>query len=218
MGGAFSNGYRYTGEIAAMLPVKDVLVRYGVPFNGQGFARCPFHHDRTASMRIMPDGRRAHCFGCGITVDAIDVAQKLFGDSFKCAVERLNDDFGLGLPIKGNLSYKARSALNAKITLMRAQRRALDEQIAVSESAYLTAYAQWLENERVFYAHAPSTPDAEWDDDFVHAAHQRATLEDAMDRAEYVYMQALQSRRLHGWTKADDTGMDAGGLRDAGTV
>ena len=37
--------------------------RYGLPVNRGGMACCPFHDDRTPSMKLYPD--HFHCFGCG---------------------------------------------------------------------------------------------------------------------------------------------------------
>lgn len=39
--------------------------------SGRENFRClnPSHEDSTASMRLMPDGKRVHCFGCGCTFD-----------------------------------------------------------------------------------------------------------------------------------------------------
>jgi DNA primase len=39
-------------------------------------ARCPFHNDRTLSMKL---GKRYHCFGCGESGDQIDYVGRLFG-------------------------------------------------------------------------------------------------------------------------------------------
>ena len=45
--------------------------RYGLPVNRSGMACCPFHDDRTPSMKLYPD--HFHCFGCGPTGDVIDL-------------------------------------------------------------------------------------------------------------------------------------------------
>ena len=39
-------------------------------------ACCPFHHDKTPSMKL---DRRYHCFGCGADGDEIDFAAALYG-------------------------------------------------------------------------------------------------------------------------------------------
>ena len=70
---------------------------YGVTFDRKGWALCPFHHDRHASMSFR-DGRY-RCWSCGAHGDAVDLTAHLFGLSPMEAVSRLNTDFGLDLPL-----------------------------------------------------------------------------------------------------------------------
>ena len=55
-------------------------------------ACCPFHNDKTPSMKL---DRRYHCFGCGADVDVIDFAAALYGLGKKEAAVQLAQDFGL---------------------------------------------------------------------------------------------------------------------------
>ena len=55
-------------------------------------ACCPFHDDKTPSMKV---DQRFHCFGCGEDGDVIDFTAKLFDLSPKEAAEKLAQDFGL---------------------------------------------------------------------------------------------------------------------------
>ena len=52
---------------------KQVAIQYGMKINRNGLACCPFHSDKTASMKI---DKRYYCFGCGETGDAIDLVAK----------------------------------------------------------------------------------------------------------------------------------------------
>ena len=49
---------------------------YGIHVNRAGKARCPFHNDRTPSMKV---DKRFHCFGCGVDGDVIDFTAQLYG-------------------------------------------------------------------------------------------------------------------------------------------
>jgi DNA primase len=85
-------------EIKAVLSMSDVAEMYGFHPNRSGYICCPFHHEKTASMRIYTEpGRGFHCFGCGVGGSVIDFVMRLFGISFSEAIVRLNADFGLGL-------------------------------------------------------------------------------------------------------------------------
>ena len=67
---------RYTGvkfnndklAMARQAPISDYL-----EFNSAGFARCPFHSEKTASFHKLPGKEKGDCFGCGRTADVIDV-------------------------------------------------------------------------------------------------------------------------------------------------
>lgn len=68
------------------------ITRY-IEFSKQGFARCLWHEEKTASMKY--NGEKAakpnsvKCFGCGFSGDVIDVVMKLKGCTFKEAVDQL---------------------------------------------------------------------------------------------------------------------------------
>ena len=49
---------------------------YGIHVGRNGMACCPFHNDKTPSMKL---DRRYHCFGCGADGDVIDFAAALYG-------------------------------------------------------------------------------------------------------------------------------------------
>lgn len=51
------------------------------------FAKCPFHSEKTASFYLK--GNFGHCFGCGITLDTIDLVMKLENIDFPSAVRKL---------------------------------------------------------------------------------------------------------------------------------
>ena len=85
-------------EIKQSLSMEQVARTYGFNPNSAGFIRCPFHADKSASLKIYKEcGRGFHCFGCGAGNSVIDFAMLLFGLSAKDAMSRLNADFGLNL-------------------------------------------------------------------------------------------------------------------------
>lgn len=61
-------------------------------------ALCPFHNEKTPSFHIDDDKGFYHCFGCGESGDAIKFLEKMDGLSFKEAVEKLAEDYGVQLP------------------------------------------------------------------------------------------------------------------------
>ena len=61
----------------------------------KGMICCPFHKEKTASMRIYEDG--FYCFGCGRGGDVINFIAYIYNVTNKNAVEKIDADFNLGL-------------------------------------------------------------------------------------------------------------------------
>lgn len=85
------------GQIKERLTMDEVARHYGFSPNRSGFMRCPFHHEKTASVKIYSDEGGWHCFGCGKGGSVIDFVMRLYDINFRQACLRLNMDFGLGL-------------------------------------------------------------------------------------------------------------------------
>ena len=81
--------------ITQSLKCQQVMEHYGIEFNARGFARCPFHNEKTASMTI----KREHykCFGCGAYGGSIDFVMNYFNLSLPQAIFKIGHDFGLKL-------------------------------------------------------------------------------------------------------------------------
>ena len=77
---------------AAVTPQR-AAERYGLPIQQGSMIRCPFHADRTPSMKLNED--YFYCFGCGASGDVIDLAARLFSLSGYDAVKKLATDFGM---------------------------------------------------------------------------------------------------------------------------
>ena len=82
-------------NIKAALDIDRVVSFYGYEPNRQGFVNCPFHSERTASLKIYPKSNSFYCFGCGAGGDVIDFVRLLYGLDFGQACLRLESDFGL---------------------------------------------------------------------------------------------------------------------------
>lgn len=79
------------------LNLRSSLERYGVFFNMQGAALCPFHKEKTASFRI--NGRFWHCFGCGESGELIKFVRKKYGLNYDAALDAICRDFGLNASV-----------------------------------------------------------------------------------------------------------------------
>lgn len=88
-------------EVREALDMGAVARFYGYEPNRAGFIRCPFHADKTASLKLYPGARGWHCFGCNRGGSVIDFVALTQGIPPLEAVRRLNEDFLLGLPVDG---------------------------------------------------------------------------------------------------------------------
>ena len=77
---------------AAVTP-RMAAERYGLPIQQGSMVCCPFHDDRTPSMKLNED--YFYCFGCGAHGDVIEFTSKLFGISALDAAKKLAADFGI---------------------------------------------------------------------------------------------------------------------------
>ena len=64
-------------QIKMVVSVKEAAEYYGLEVNRGSMICCPFHADRTPSMKLNED--YFYCFGCGACGDVIDLAARLFG-------------------------------------------------------------------------------------------------------------------------------------------
>ena len=65
---------------------RQAAEHYGIRVGRNGMACCPFHNDKTPSMKL---DRRYHCFGCGADGDVIDFTAALYGLGKKQALEQI---------------------------------------------------------------------------------------------------------------------------------
>ena len=104
-------------EIKQQNSMRDVVVRYGIEVNRSGFCRCPFHSERTASMKIYRDS--FYCFGCHTGGDIFAFIQKIEGVDFKTAFESLGGTYESRDSFSGRLAFYK--------SMKRAEQRKLDE-------------------------------------------------------------------------------------------
>lgn len=83
-------------KIKQLVTIQNVIDRYGYK-SKKGFITCPFHSEKTASLRIYTDTNTFYCFGCGMGGDVISFIAHLFKLDFSGALLRLDNDFNLGI-------------------------------------------------------------------------------------------------------------------------
>ena len=141
---------------------------YGIQIR-RGMACCPFHNDKTPSMKI---DKRFHCFGCQADGDVINFVARLYGLSNKDAAIKLAADFGI--------SYDRRTQTTPPSTKKRIPeevlfQRTLDRIYRVY-SDYLCLLRRWKTQ------FAPKSPeDEDWHSLFVEALQRETYIEYLLD-------------------------------------
>ena len=114
-------------DIKAAVSMRQAAEFYGFKPDRSGFICCPFHGEKTPSLKIYPDGRGWWCYGCNSGGDVIDFVSKLFNLDFLNACKRINSDFSLGIDFGGKRDYVAERKARDKLRLERIKKDSFAE-------------------------------------------------------------------------------------------
>lgn len=100
-------------KIRESLNIIDVAKDMGLQLDHSNMCCCPFHTERTQSMKFYGKDKgdnKFYCFGCGENGDVIDLTAKMYNIPVREAAMKLNDDYGLGITFggRGNSGYPKR--------------------------------------------------------------------------------------------------------------
>lgn len=140
---------------------------YGLPVRQGNMIFCPFHNDRTPSMKLNED--YFYCFGCGASGDVIDLAARLFSLSGYDAAKKLAADFGITGQKPSILAKLQRGKSQAE-----AERRCFR---ALGD--YLRILQDWKEN------CAPQSPEDAIDPLYAEACHMLERIGNMLDILAY---------------------------------
>lgn len=112
-------------RIVQSVSMQAAAERYGLNPDRRGWCCCPFHSEKTPSLKIYPDAGGFYCFGCGMGGDVLTFAEQLFGLKPVDAAKRLDADFSLGLfasPAPADTGWQRRKAEREAAAAWREQR------------------------------------------------------------------------------------------------
>ena len=98
-------------------------------------ACCPFHNDKTPSLKLYPD--HFYCFGCGETGDGTGFVAKLFRITQLEAAKKISHDFGLNL-FNGELAIPIKITSNPNVEYLLWLKKA-----KTTVSDYLNKLYEW---------------------------------------------------------------------------
>lgn len=159
----------FTDAIKSSVTMRDVAIRYGIAVNRQNKAICPFHNDSKPSMHIYDGKRGYYCFVCNQGGDVIDFVQRFFNLSFREAQKKLNEDFGLNLPIESELTEANRAEAERIVRQRRSEQKQREMLRQRLETAYYAAFDHWKVLDDWKRNKAPRTPLDDLDEQYVYA-------------------------------------------------
>ena len=131
-------------EMKDRISMRELLSFYGIePKRSVNNYLCLFHDDSRPSAGITKDGKKFHCFACGMTASIFDVVCRLKQCNYKTAVKIIDADFNLGLV--GQLSHKEKLEL-ARQQKERERLKAEREELARFELVVLDKILQELKD------------------------------------------------------------------------
>ena len=137
--------------------------RYGLPVKQGNMICCPFHNDRTPSMKLNED--YFYCFGCGAHGDVVALTTQLFDLPPAEAAKKLAGDFGIA---------EQKPSILAK--LQRGKSQAETEQRCFRVLGdYLQILQDWKEN------CAPQSPEDSIDPRYAEACHMLERIGNMLD-------------------------------------
>ena len=151
------NDTRIFDTLKARITVPQAAAHYGVRIGQNGMCCCPFHSDKTPSMKI--NETYFYCFGCHSTGDVIDFTARLFDLSPLDAARKLAADFGID----------PNTPASAAVALPRVRQEESPWEREGHCASALIEYERLLKNRQRRFS--PVHPSDEWDDRFVSASH-----------------------------------------------
>ena len=149
---------------------RQAAEHYGIRVNRNGMACCPFHNDKTPSMKL---DKRFHCFGCGADGDVIDFVAALYGLGKKEAAAQLASDFGLAYE-----DWKP----PGKAKKPKSRQKSPEEQFQEAKNHCFRILADYLHLLRVWRKeYAPHSPEEIFHPRFVEALQKQDQVEYLLD-------------------------------------
>lgn len=108
-------------ECRERVSAQDAARHYGLTFDRKGWAVCPFHSDKHPSMSFRAG--RFRCWACNASGDSIDFTGRLLGLEPMAAVERLNADFALALPLHRKPTQAEEQAARRRMEIAKAHKQ-----------------------------------------------------------------------------------------------
>ena len=153
--------FEYTDDIKNRINMIDICKTYGFNIQRGNFICCPFHNEKTPSLKLYDGNRGFYCFGCGEHGSVIDFVMRYFNLDFMKAISKLNDDFRLGLPIGKKIDRRTQLEMNKAAFERKRKIEAEKKRREQIENACWAAFDEWKrldDNKRNYAPKKPTEP------------------------------------------------------------
>ncbi|MEE1196134.1 MAG: CHC2 zinc finger domain-containing protein [Lachnospiraceae bacterium] len=149
------------------ITTRQAAEHYEIKVSRKGMACCPFHKDRTPSMKV---DERYYCFGCGATGDVIDFVASFHNLGKKDAAVKLVQDFGVDY----DEEWHKKVTVPAKRTVPKLSFEQRYEQAKTRCIRVLLDYRRLLRSGKELYA--PKMEDKNWHPLFCEALQESSHI------------------------------------------
>ena len=176
--------FECTDIIKSQINMIDICRTYGFNIQRGNFICCPFHNEKTPSLKLYDGNRGFYCFGCGEHGSVIDFVMRYFNLDFPKAISKLNDDFCLGLPIGQRIDRRKQLEMERLAFQRRQKAKQGEAERQQIVDAYWAAFDEWKRLDDNKRNYAPKTPTEPLHPLFVEALKNIASAEYKLSCAE----------------------------------
>ena len=130
-------------EIKSMYSMRDIIERYGFHPNHSGFIPCPFHKEKTASMKIYSDSY--YCFGCGEHGDIFSFIMDMENQTFREVFLSLGGTYK-----EETYRDKIREVSRGKRTGTTQKKRMINQRKKKDNQVLIDIYREWYQRSQPF--------------------------------------------------------------------
>lgn len=160
-------------QVKRVVSMRAAAERYGLHIVRGGYISCPFHMEKTPSLKLYDQpGKGFYCYGCNTGGSVIDFVMQLFQLDFRAAVVRLATDFGISVETNRITRQEALAA------------RAVRTAQAMQVQRYTTLLERWRKLSSIRWERAPISQDDLFDDEWCSALLQLPALEHEISELE----------------------------------
>ena len=138
-------------ELKSRIDLVELIGGY-VPVDKKGghyWARCPFHHEKTPSFSINATDQFYHCFGCGVSGDAITFIREIESVDFMDAIKILCEHAHMEMPEMNFETEKTVEMKKKRERMLKIMRSAARFYLKNLNSGQADAHVQYILNRKI---------------------------------------------------------------------